>query len=955
MPQNKKILSDSIPLTLVELLQLRAEETPDKLAYLYLDDGEEQEIPITYGELDKKARDIGGWLQSMGLQGERALLLYPQSADYIAAFFGCLYAGVITVPAYPPRVNKPMPRLISILNDSQAAVALTTPNILENIEKRFEQEPDLKKVRWLSSADIPADGHTSWKDESIPPEQFAFLQYTSGSTSAPKGVILSHANLMSNLAMIKNGFQITTGTGVFWLPSYHDMGLIGGLLEPMYVSGPSIIMPPVSFIQKPYRWLHAISKYKGTISGGPNFAYQLCVDKITPEQKETLDLSSWELAFLGAEPIRRATLDAFTEAFASCGFNPEAYYTCYGLAEATLIVSGAEGPQLPKSVIIDKRAFEQNKAVVVDELNSDSQVIIGAGQHMINEEIVIVDQEKGIRLPEGSIGEIWVHGDNVAQGYWNRPEESAATFGASLPDDPAKTYLRTGDLGFLLADELYIAGRLKDLIIIRGRNHYPQDIEHTVELAHEALAPDGGAAFSIEVDDDEKLVIVHEVLRSHRNADIEEVAEAVRLAIAKQHEIQLHALVLVRPMSIAKTSSGKIQRHAVKREYLAGELLVNATWEAAAETTVSSPAPAKQDLPDLSLFTSRKSPQALQIEAWLVAQIATELKLDPAKINVRVPFVEYGLDSVQAVSLAGELETYLGRPVPPTMAWDYPNIEILAAHLVGEDVSTVKAEHTKATLDEPIAVIGMSCRFPGADSPEAFWELLRDGVDAISEVPTGRWDVDAYYQDSHARGKMITRWGGFLDGIDQFDPGFFGISPREASRMDPQQRLLLEVAWEALENAGVVPSTLAGSPTGVYVGISSYDYARFQYQDPDLIDAYAGTGNAHSVAANRLSYVLDLRGPSMAIDTACSSSLVTIHQACQGLHTGETDLALAGGVNLILTPELNITFSQARMMAADGRCKTFDADADGYVRGEGCGMLVLKRLSDAVRDGDPIL
>ncbi|MEK7278205.1 MAG: polyketide synthase, partial [Chloroflexota bacterium] len=261
-----------------------------------------------------------------------------------------------------------------------------------------------------------------------------------------------------------------------------------------------------------------------------------------------------------------------------------------------------------------------------------------------------------------------------------------------------------------------------------------------------------------------------------------------------------------------------------------------------------------------------------------------------------------------------------------------------------------------SSFSEPIAIVGLSCRFPKANDPAEFWELLRDGVDAVSEVPADRWDVDAFYDSGPVtRGKMITRWGGFLDRVDLFDPAFFGISPREASRMDPQQRLLLEVAWEALENAGLPPEKLAGSQTGVFVGVSSYDYARFQYDDPKRIDAYAGTGNAHSIAANRLSYVLDLRGPSMAIDTACSSSLVAVHLACQSLRSGESDLALAGGVNVILSPELTITFSQARMMAADGRCKTFDERADGYVRGEGCGIVVLKRLSDALRDGDNVL
>jgi acyl transferase domain-containing protein/acyl carrier protein len=361
------------------------------------------------------------------------------------------------------------------------------------------------------------------------------------------------------------------------------------------------------------------------------------------------------------------------------------------------------------------------------------------------------------------------------------------------------------------------------------------------------------------------------------------------------------------------------------------------------------------------MVTSESSQSAATIEAWLVSQIARRAGISAAQIEIRRPFVDFGLDSVQAVSLTGDLEVWLNQSLSPTLVWDYPNIESLAAYLAGEvpiTVSQPRAEvsERQSFETEPVAIVGLSCRLPGADSPEAFWELLRNGVDAISEVPAERWDVDGFYDaDPATQGKMNTRWGGFLEGVDQFDPTFFGISPREATRMDPQQRLLLEVAWEALERAGQAPGKLAGSLTGVFIGISTTDYSWLQYSDPNRIDAYAGTGNAHSIAANRLSYLLDLRGPSVALDTACSSSLVAIHLACQSLQTGESNLALAGGVNLLLSPELTVTFSLARMMASDGRCKTFDARADGYVRGEGCGVVVLKRLSDALRDGDNIL
>lgn len=343
------------------------------------------------------------------------------------------------------------------------------------------------------------------------------------------------------------------------------------------------------------------------------------------------------------------------------------------------------------------------------------------------------------------------------------------------------------------------------------------------------------------------------------------------------------------------------------------------------------------------MMSADLAPETLQ--AWLVEQLAATLDIPAADIAPHEPFASYGLTSQQAVTLSGDLETRLGCRLSPALLWEYPTIDALVRHLAAQPSRPPQpAPEPHPTLPpvEPIAVIGLGCRFPGAASPEAFWDLLQAGIDAIGEVPAGRWTTHC------------TRWGGFLPAVDQFDARFFGIAPREAARMDPQQRLLLEVAWEALERAGIAPPTLAGSQTGVFVGISSSDYSQFQFHAPELVDAYAGTGNAHAIAANRLSYVLDLRGPSVAIDTACSSSLVALHLACQNLHLHECDLALVGGVNLMLTPHLTIALSQAQMLANDGRCKTFDARADGYVRGEGCGVIVLKRLADAQRDGDPI-
>ena len=351
------------------------------------------------------------------------------------------------------------------------------------------------------------------------------------------------------------------------------------------------------------------------------------------------------------------------------------------------------------------------------------------------------------------------------------------------------------------------------------------------------------------------------------------------------------------------------------------------------------------------------------IQAWLVSRLSEVLGIEPREVDVREPFASYGLGSTEMVGLSGELADWLGRQISPALPYEYPTVELLARHLAeSADTSELngarsgdEVDHQREATNEPIAIIGIGCRFPGAKDPQAFWQLLRDGVDAITEVPAERFKLDAFYDpDPAAPGKTNTRWGGFVSQVDQFDPHFFGISPREAERMDPQQRLLLEVAWEALQDAGQVAERLAGTQAGVFIGISNNDYGRIQFGDTHRIDAYAGTGNALSIAANRISYLFDFRGPSMAIDTACSSSLVAVHLACRSLWNGESSIALAGGVNLILSPAITINFTKAGVMAPDGRCKAFDARANGYVRSEGAGVVVLKPLFRALADADPI-
>ncbi|MEO1682708.1 MAG: SDR family NAD(P)-dependent oxidoreductase [Cyanobacteria bacterium J06631_12] len=798
------------------------------------------------------------------------------------------------------------------------------------------------------------------------PSTLAFLQFTSGSTGTPKGVMVSHRNLIYNSKIIYTCFESSPDhIGVSWLPFHHDMGLIGGVLQPIYGGGTVVLLSPVAFLQKPIRWLQTISHYRAVTSGGPNFAYDLCAQTAKPEQLAALDLSSWDLAFTGAEPIRPETLEQFSTTFAASRFKANAFYPCYGMAETTLLVTG--GNRASDSVVlsIDRSALERGQ-VVEKSPSPESKRVVGCGHTWLDYDVKIVDPDS-LRVCEPSqIGEIWVKGESVAQGYWEKPAQTEQTFQACTADTEAGPFLRTGDLGFLKGEDLFITGRLKDVIIIRGRNHYPQDIELTVETAHDALQANGCAAFSAEVASEEQLIVVQEVKRAYlrqleTEAEEDPLSEkiiwAIRRAISAEHELQVHAIHLIKPGSLPKTSSGKVQRKKCRLQLLDGHLAAAFQWERALLPKRLDVSVDENLSVDLSNLDIKEQIQA--VETWLTHRIAQRLQLQPTDIARQEPLASYGLDSVQVVEISGELEAWLKRPVLPTIVYDFPTIEALSRQLVLDDGTTAaipikQSPSPQEDAHTPIAVVGIGCRFPGAPTVQAFWQLLRKGQDAITEVPLSRWDPSQIEEAASSEAEDAVRWGGFIKQIDQFDPKFFGISPREATHMDPQQRLLLEVCWETLENAGLATEQLAGSQSGIFLGVSNGDYSRLQGTQLNK-DVYYGTGNAFSIIANRLSYLLDWHGPSCAMDTACSSSLVAVHQACQNLRLGECDLALAGGVNLILDPQLTVTFSQAQMLAADGRCKTFDASADGYVRSEGCGMVALKRLSAAQQDGDTIL
>lgn len=570
--------STSKPTNIVETLQRWAETEPSHVAFSFLRDGETDEVSWTFAELDRRARAVAAKLQSMKMLGARALLLYPPGLDFVAGFFGCLYAGTVAVPAYPPRRNRNMMRIQAISDNAAARVVLSVRDVTTRVNGLLDEAPHLKDLAWIATDDVPVEMADQWEPTEIHEEMLAVLQYTSGSTGTPKGVVLVHRNLMHNLGLITHGFEPTQqGIGAFWLPTYHDMGLIGGILNPVYAGCTCVLMSPLAFLQKPIRWLRAITRYGVTISGGPNFAYDLCNQKVTDEQISELDLSTWEVAFNGAEPIRSRTLERFAERFGPAGFRAQALYPCYGMAESTLFITGGRKCDPPVERYFEGKALDEHRIVPVEPDAPDARRLIGCGRVIPGQELYIVDPVSYRRLPEDLVGEIWVDSPSVGLGYWNNPGATQETFHAKLADSTSGTYLRTGDLGFLHEGELFVTGRLKDLIIVRGVNRYPQDIELTVEQSSNHLQAGAVGCFSVDLDGQERLIIVSEVERKRRK-DWSDVVHAIRKNVTAEHDLPPDGVVLVRFGSIPKTSSGKIQRHACRDDFLNRRLLVVSEW-----------------------------------------------------------------------------------------------------------------------------------------------------------------------------------------------------------------------------------------------------------------------------------------------------------------------------------------------------------------------------------------
>lgn len=940
----------AIELLLTKILHY-AEVQPEKIALKFFEGDYLSEKQLSYRELKDKIIAYSQiitdyrFTKQSSVRQQPILLIFDSSLDYIVSFLATLHSGNIAVTAYPPRQTRHLERLLKIIEDSKVELILTTTKVKNYCDTNHFIFPhaDLICVNELNTKSSIIAVPSIAK-----PEDIAFLQYTSGSTGSPKGVMVTHKNLNANLnLLIEYLGENAISTCVSWLPIFHDMGLIGNTLLPLYSGGTCAFMAPLTFLKNPFFWLQKISDEKGTYTMAPNFAYDLSIDAMEkdPAVCQGLDFSSVYHLVNGAEPVKPTTVRRIEEKLRTFNLAPGTMKTGYGMAETTLVITlYCQDPE-ERFLLVDKEKLS-NGLVISHSAEDKAVELVRCGKVSDHYSLKIVDPSTSKELPVNVVGELWLQASSVAAGYYRNSEKTAEIFNAftACGEGP---FLRTGDLAFIdEQDYLVICGRVKDLIIINGRNIYPHDVELACYQADPDLIKNGAAAFSIPGESTEECVVVAEVNRHLEPAKYGEILDKIKKAVFEATDIVPYDIVLIPPKKILKTSSGKIQRSACKQAYSQGQFDYLARLLIPGETS-------REEIGPIWVTENDK-----EIVNWLKQWVANNTHVRYQDVDEQRAFSEFGLTSIKLVAMINELEQFLKHNLDPWLAWECPTIFDLSQHIAQK---TNKEDRLAEKNYEPIAVIGMDCRFPGSretlESVDEFWEFLQGEEDSIRPIPKDRWDNRQYYDaDPHKKGMMYSTAGGFLTEIKRFDAKFFNISPIEAEYLDPQQRLALMVSWHALEDAGIIPADLKGTHTGIYLGISTHDYdALIQKQVPlEELTTYQATGTCFSTAAGRIAYFLGTQGPCMAIDTACSSSLVSIHQACRALQDGDCDLALAGGVNVILSPMNNIIFCKTGMLSPKNRCSTFDSEADGYVRGEGCGMVVLKRLKEALRDQDKI-
>jgi amino acid adenylation domain-containing protein/non-ribosomal peptide synthase protein (TIGR01720 family) len=912
--------------------------------------GGNKEDFLSYQELYITALSGLGYLQYLGLkQGDELVFQVEDSSTFIRLFWACILGGIIPVPVSVNYTGENAHKLFEVwkfLNNPYLLISKTHFTKLADNGESF-----IGKV--VFTEDVNASVRTGTMAD-VSAKDIAFIQFSSGSTGNPKGVVLLHSNLIANITAALSYQQCTdTDKHLSWMPLTHDMGLIGFHLYPITAGTQHYIIPTDLFIRHPLLWLQKVSEHRVTITSSPNFGYKYYLNQFTPEKGQGLDLSCLRIIYNGAEPISAPLCRNFYETLAQFKLGPEVIKPVYGLAEATLKVSAPRPEDLPvKSIFISRDSLiighkvHTRQALEREEEHADYIEVVNVGVPIEGMPLKITD-EHGQKLEDGHTGIIWLNGTSVTSRYYNN---EAATKAVIKKDG----WLNTGDTGFMWNGALHVVGRVKDIIFVNGLNVYPHDIEQVLETL-EGIETGKVVACGIpDKETESETVAVFVVFKQAAEKFLPQAA-AIKRFVAARLGLEVRHVIPVR--KIFKTTSGKVKRSFFTEEFRRGvyDEVIMEMKAAVKPLAIAEPVPVAEK----QVIT----PSETEIRLWLEHWLQQRFNLPVAELAAERTFAEYGMVSMQAVALAGELEAWLETEIDKTVIYNFSTIPALAAHLAGTAVPEVMAAQSSPVnqpKDNRIAVVGIGCRFPGGvDSPESFWKLLTEKGSGITDIPKDRWDIAEFYSTDHDEpGKMYTRKGGFIEQVDQFDPLFFGIAPGEAAGMDPQQRLLLEVCWEALEHAGIRPSQLRGSNSGIYVGMGTDDYQQIVYNNTThsgAEDAFVSLGTERSITAGRIAYALDFHGPVMQLDTACSSSLLSIHQACKSLLLGESSLMLAGGVNLMLLADYTVKLCRMKALSPTDSCKTFDDSADGYVRGEGVGIVVLKRLEDALAANDKIL
>ncbi len=937
------------PVGLLDILLAAAREAPDQVIVHV--DAEGDEHPQTHRDLLHDALCVAGGLSATGLAAGTPVIVLPGGgADFLASFWGSLAAGLVPVPmaAAPTRLyavwshlDHPPVIVDAVVEPLLMAAMGAIPSTVGETAL-----PDLLNVAHLrSSAPIAA---THLPD----PHDLAFLQFSSGSTSAPKGVELTHANVLVNIEQARATGAVTPGDVIVsWLPYFHDMGLIGAHLTPLSAQIKQVKLDPVDFGKRPALWYETAQRHQATLLPMAGFALAVTTHRVPAKDVAALDLRSVRLVGVGAEPISARMWRDFIEHMAPSGLDPTALAPLYGLAEATVAVAFPPAHELAQPICLDRRALAEGLAVDMDpdhafaahqEGGLGPAEFMDVGFAVTGGELRIVNED-GDQVADSVVGEIHFRGPNVARGYYRRPQETAETF--------VDGWLRTGDLGFMRSGRLCVTGRVKDVLFISGQKFHAHDIEQIVSST--PGAPTGRVAvvgMSDPAGGSEHVA----VFVSSRGASIEALRSALLVVRARVREALAHADVSVYPIAAAdfpRTTSGKIQRAAL-RELLAGGAFTSLADEVA---TVCADAAGHHTLPRSSDSTpktpsrSRSETQATVTDIW-----ARVLKVPADTIGTQDRFLAIGGSSLTAMQVLGELETTFGGRLSPAILSRCATVAALTDHFldrppVETDVAGIAAIARPTHTDDLPAIISMACRFPDADTPEAFWDNLIEGRDSVTEVPISRWTSPA---------SGAPRWGAFLDDVGGFDADYFGISSDEAVVMDPHARIFLEVAHEALERAGYAGERRTGRRVGIFVAIGESHYPELLREAIDhgfAPSAAALTGNLRSLVAARISHHLDLTGPAMVVDTACSSALVALHLARRSLESGECDLVVVGGVHLNLTDTAYTLLEAAQALSPTGRCRTFSGDADGFVPGEGAAAIVLEPVATAHAAGDPVL